>query len=120
MGTLVARVGIPSFVVTLAAFLAFQGTVLLIIGEGGNVAIRDSTILAIENRNLAPLWGWVLWAVSIGAFAAIVLLRGPAPPGQGPEPPSPWPSSPPRSARWPCSPASPSTCSTWSAAATPW
>ena len=41
MGSLVARVGIPSFVVTLAAFLAFQGTVLLIIGEGGNVAIRD-------------------------------------------------------------------------------
>jgi D-xylose transport system permease protein len=75
MGTLVARVGIPSFVVTLAAFLAFQGTVLLIIGEGGNVAIRDDTILAIENSNLAPLWGWILWAVSIGGYAAVVLLR---------------------------------------------
>ena len=75
IGTLVARVGIPSFVVTLAAFLAFQGTVLLIIGEGGNVPIRDSVILAIENKNLPPLWGWVLWAVSIGAFAAIVLTR---------------------------------------------
>ena len=75
IGTLVARVGIPSFVVTLAAFLAFQWTVLLIIGEGGNVPIRDSVILAIENKNLPPLWGWVLWAVSIGAFAAIVLTR---------------------------------------------
>jgi D-xylose transport system permease protein len=74
MGTLVARVGIPSFVVTLAAFLAFQGTVLLIIGEGGNVAIRDQTIVAIENRNLPPAWGWILWAVSIGAFAAVELL----------------------------------------------
>ena len=75
IGTLVARVGIPSFVVTLAAFLAFQGTVLLIIGEGGNVPIRDSVILAIENKNLPPLWGWILWAVSIGTFAAIVLTR---------------------------------------------
>jgi D-xylose transport system permease protein len=75
IGTLVARVGIPSFVVTLAAFLAFQGTVLLIIGEGGNVPILDEVILAIENKNLPPLWGWVLWAVSIGAFAAVVLLR---------------------------------------------
>jgi D-xylose transport system permease protein len=75
IGTLVARVGIPSFVVTLAAFLAFQGTVLLIIGEGGNVPIRHSVILAIENRNLPPLWGWVLWAVSMGTFAALVLLR---------------------------------------------
>src|SRR4030095_13238286 len=76
MGTLVARVGIPSFVVTLAAFLAFQGAGLRIIGEGGNVPIRDGTILAIENKNLPPLWGWVLWAVSIGAFAAVTLLRG--------------------------------------------
>jgi D-xylose transport system permease protein len=49
--------------------------VLLIIGEGGNVAIRDETILAIENKNLPPLWGWILWAVSIAAFAAIVLTR---------------------------------------------
>jgi D-xylose transport system permease protein len=75
IGTLVARVGIPSFVVTLGAFLAFQGTVLLIIGEGGNVPIRDETILAIENKNLPPLWGWILWAVSIGTFAAVVLMR---------------------------------------------
>jgi D-xylose transport system permease protein len=38
------------------------------------VPIRDEVILAIENRNLPPLWGWVLWAVSIGAFAAIALM----------------------------------------------
>jgi D-xylose transport system permease protein len=75
MGTLVARVGIPSFVVTLAAFLAFQGTVLLIIGEGGNVAIRDKVVLAIENKNLPPAWGWILWAVSIGGYAAVALLQ---------------------------------------------
>jgi D-xylose transport system permease protein len=75
MGSLVARIGIPSFVVTLAAFLAFQGTVLLIIGEGGNVPIRDSVVLAVENKNVPPVWGWVLWAVSIGGYAAVVLLR---------------------------------------------
>jgi D-xylose transport system permease protein len=75
MGSLVARVGIPSFVVTLAAFLAFQGTVLLIIGEGGNVAIRDGVVLAVENKNVPPLWGWILWAVSIAGYAALVLLQ---------------------------------------------
>ncbi len=75
IGTLVARVGIPSFVVTLAAFLAFQGTVLLIIGQGGNVPIRDSVLLAIENKNVAPVLGWVLWAVCMGGYAATLLLR---------------------------------------------
>jgi D-xylose transport system permease protein len=75
LGTLVARVGIPSFVVTLGAFLAFQGTVLLLIGEGGNVPIRDETVLAIENKNLPPVWGWALWAVSVGVYAAVALAR---------------------------------------------
>jgi len=32
IGTLVSRLGIPSFVVTLAAFLAFQGVLLLLAG----------------------------------------------------------------------------------------
>lgn len=68
IGTLVAKVGIPSFVVTLALFLAFQGLILVIIGEGGNVRITDSVILAIENDNL-PIWlGWVFYALVIGGY----------------------------------------------------
>jgi D-xylose transport system permease protein len=36
---LVARLGIPSFVVSLAFFLGLQGAMLLIIGEGGTIRI---------------------------------------------------------------------------------
>ncbi len=36
IGLLVARLGIPSFVVTLATFLGLQGVMLLLIGEGGD------------------------------------------------------------------------------------
>ena len=43
IGLLVARLGIPSFVVTLAMFLGLQGVLLKLIGEGGTVSIRDST-----------------------------------------------------------------------------
>jgi len=75
IGTLVSRVGIPSFVVTLAAFLAFQGTVLLIIGQGGNVSVRDEVVLAIENDTVPPGLGWVLWAAGIAGYAAVLLLR---------------------------------------------
>ena len=39
IGLLVARLGIPSFVVTLAAFLGLQGVLLVIIGEGGTIAV---------------------------------------------------------------------------------
>jgi D-xylose transport system permease protein len=75
IGTLVARIGIPSFVVTLAAFLALQGAVLTIVGEGGVVSIRSETILAIENSYLPTWLAWVLWAAATAGYALVLLLR---------------------------------------------
>ena len=75
IGTLVSRVGIPSFVVTLAAFLAFQGILLLLAGEGGTIPIADKTILAVENSNLTPTQGWILWAVTSALYVVGGLNR---------------------------------------------
>ena len=71
LGTLVAKVGIPSFVVTLAAFLGFQGLVLLLISGGSNVPINDHVLLAVANNNLPPLVGWAAYAVTVLAYAAV-------------------------------------------------
>lgn len=65
IGVIVAKVGIPSFVVTLACFLAFQGLQLLIIGNGGLYRIENSQVLAIQNSNLTILQGWIFYLVSI-------------------------------------------------------
>ena len=70
IGSLVSYLGIPSFVVTLAMFLAFQGILLLLAGEGGTIPINDPTVLAIENSNMKPL---ISWAFYIGASALYVL-----------------------------------------------
>ena len=71
IGVLVARLGIPSFVVTLAAFLGLQGVMLLIIGEGGTIPIQSDVLLAVMNKNM-PVWlGWVLWAVVSIGYAGI-------------------------------------------------
>ncbi|HEX5541222.1 MAG TPA: ABC transporter permease [Micromonospora sp.] len=75
LGLLVAKIGIPSFVVTLAAFLAFQGVVLLLIEGGTNVSIRNEALLAIANRNLPPLLGWLMVAGGAGGYAAVQLMR---------------------------------------------
>jgi D-xylose transport system permease protein len=75
IGTLVSRLGIPSFVVTLAAFLAFQGVLLLLAGEGGTIPIADKTVLAVENSNLTPTQGWILWAVTSALYVATGLNR---------------------------------------------
>jgi len=74
IGLLVARLGIPSFVVTLAMFLALQGAMLLIIGEGGTIPIRDDAILVVMNGNMPVILGWVLAVVIVGGFAIINLL----------------------------------------------
>lgn len=75
IGTLVSRLGIPSFVVTLAAFLAFQGVLLLLAGEGGTIPIADKTILAVENSNLTASQGWILWIVVSALYVASGLNR---------------------------------------------
>ncbi|ROT34225.1 sugar ABC transporter permease [Micromonospora sp. HM5-17] len=75
LGFLVAKVGIPSFVVTLAAFLAFQGVVLLLIKGGTNVSVHDEVIRAIEIRNMPPWLGWTMAVVGIAGYAAAQLLR---------------------------------------------
>jgi D-xylose transport system permease protein len=73
IGTLVSRLGIPSFVVTLAAFLALQGLMLVLIGEGGTIPVRDDTVLAIMNKNL-PVWlSWGLAVLGVLTYAAVTL-----------------------------------------------
>ncbi|MFC4531880.1 sugar ABC transporter permease [Sphaerisporangium dianthi] len=83
LGTLVAKVGIPSFVVTLAAFLGFQGLLLVLVNEGNNIAIREPIIIAIENRYLPPALGWILYAVCVVAYAGIQLVRARRRAGRG-------------------------------------
>ena len=113
IGLLVARLGIPSFVVTLAFFLGLQGVLLVIIGEGGTIAYRNEVILSLNNDPM-PVWlGWVLAAgrprgVRRGLLAqrqptAQGRARGPAdaPVGHEDRRPGPSSSSPSwRSSRW--------------------
>lgn len=72
IGILVSRLGIPSFVVTLAAFLMFQGLLLLLAGEGGTIRVEDPVILSVQNSNLSPLMSWLFFVV----LAALYVIAG--------------------------------------------
>lgn len=69
IGFFVARVGIPSFVVTLGLFLGFQGLALLIIGDGGLYRLQVPELIAIQNGNLPTWGGWVMLAVMLAISA---------------------------------------------------
>ena len=74
IGVLVAKVGIPSFIVSLAAFLAFQGLQIMIVGQGGLYRVETPTILSLENGNLSEVAGWALGFVLI-SFVLVNDLR---------------------------------------------
>ena len=77
IGWLRAKVRIPSFVVTLAFFLAFQGVMLYIVNNGkgqtGQIRLNDDLVLAFENSQM-PVWmGWTLGVLLVAGYAAIKL-----------------------------------------------
>ncbi|WP_243077229.1 sugar ABC transporter permease [Microbacterium sp. SS28] len=69
IGFFVARVGIPSFVVTLGLFLGYQGLALLIIGTGGLFRLEVPELIALQNGNLPPWAGWTMLAVILAVSA---------------------------------------------------
>ncbi|HEX4222722.1 MAG TPA: ABC transporter permease [Pseudonocardiaceae bacterium] len=75
-GAMVSKIRIPSFVVTLALFLAWNGVVIQLVGGQGTIPLRNSPVLnAVANGNLSVLASWILLVVAGGGYAAVVLFR---------------------------------------------
>ncbi|HEY7045802.1 MAG TPA: ABC transporter permease [Jatrophihabitantaceae bacterium] len=76
-GWLCAKIRIPSFVVTLALFLAFQGVVLYVVNNGagthGNISISDNFINGLDNGQMANWAGWLLVVILVVGYAAVKL-----------------------------------------------
>ena len=70
-GALVAKLGIPSFVVTLANFLVFQGILLVLVKEGGSIRITNPVIKGIVGSSISPGLSWVIGIVGVLAFGAL-------------------------------------------------
>jgi D-xylose transport system permease protein len=68
-GSFVAFLGVPSFVVTLAGLLIWNGVLLQIIGSSGTIIIQNKFINGIANDYLKH---WLAWVVAAGAVLAYV------------------------------------------------
>jgi D-xylose transport system permease protein len=67
-GFFVAKLGVPSFVVTLAGLLGWNGVVLLIIGNQGTIVIQNGLINGLANDYVSHALAWAVLVVSILAF----------------------------------------------------
>jgi len=74
-GLVITSFGIPSFIVTLAGLLVWQGVQLAIVGKDGQIPIRDEFIRSIASSYAAPAVGWALAAVFVAGFAVLRMLR---------------------------------------------
>jgi D-xylose transport system permease protein len=71
IGFFVAKVGVPSFVVTLGLFLGFQGLQLALLGDGGLYRIEVPEVKAIMNDNLPAWMGWGFLGAALVIMTAL-------------------------------------------------
>ncbi len=74
-GTIITRLGLPSFVVTLAGLLGCQGIMLLLLGKGGNVPINNDVINDLASGNLTATASWIVMLAIVAAFGLRTWLR---------------------------------------------
>jgi D-xylose transport system permease protein len=72
-GWLFARFGVPSFVVTLAGLLAWQGALLYVLGDTGTINLTDSKIVGLANTFYSDAVGWIFALVVIAGYAGLSL-----------------------------------------------
>src|SRR6266850_5653258 len=68
-GSVVAKVGVPSFVVTLAGLLIWQGVILQVLEIKGVIVIEDNLINDLANYYFTANAGWIIAAVVTGLYA---------------------------------------------------
>ena len=80
-GIITAKLGLPSFVVTLAGLLGLSGLLLYLInatgniGVGGVISLHNGVINDIENGYLNPTATWIVMIV-IAAVAGLIIFYG--------------------------------------------
>ncbi|NYJ02606.1 D-xylose transport system permease protein [Nocardioides thalensis] len=74
IGVLVATLGIPSFVVTLAFFLALQAVPLKLIGSGGSLRVTG-VLRDLSIKNVPVTAGWIAAIAIVVGFAGLSLWK---------------------------------------------
>jgi D-xylose transport system permease protein len=79
-GTLVTRLRLPSFVVTLAGLLGWEGVLIFLIqksgnSNGGTIPITNNILNDIVNGNLGIVAGWIVMGIIVVFFGLLIARR---------------------------------------------
>ena len=71
-GFLFSKFIVPSFVVTLAGLLTWQGALLQVLGKTGSLNVTDSKITGLANIFYSNTAGWIIAIVALVAYGLIL------------------------------------------------
>jgi D-xylose transport system permease protein len=79
-GLLITRLGLPSFIVTLAGLLGWSGFLLWLIDRdsaatGGTITVSSNVINDLVNGSMSPAAGWITMVVAVGLYAAVTIYQ---------------------------------------------
>ncbi len=74
-GLLITKINIPSFVVTLAGLLAWNGVVLLLIGDRGTVIIQSDLIINFANGFVSDAAAWFIVIACVVVYSGALVLQ---------------------------------------------
>ena len=74
-GTVTTRLEIPSFVVTLAGLLGWQGALLAVLGKTGTVNLTAPGIVDLANTFYSDAVGWIVAGLAVAAIVGGALLN---------------------------------------------
>ena len=72
-GLIITKIGVPSFVVTLAGLLGWNGVVLLLIGAKGTVIIQNDFVVGFANDFLPAVTAWLVLIAGIALYTGLLL-----------------------------------------------
>lgn len=78
LGFITIRLGLPSFIVTLAGLLGLEGVLIYFVdhqGTGGTVSVTNKVVYDLVNGSLSPLLTWVFVGASVVVFGFFIFRK---------------------------------------------
>ncbi len=77
-GLIIIKLRLPSFIVTLAGLLGWEGVLIFFVdrqGTGGTIPVQEKVLYDLVNGNLSPLATWIFTAASLMIFSWSILRK---------------------------------------------
>ena len=77
-GFIIIRLRLPSFIVTLAGLLGWEGVLIFFVdrqGTGGTIPVHEKVLYDLVNANLSPVWTWIFVLACLAVLIYLIVRR---------------------------------------------